>query len=139
MLDIATGTGIWAHDFAEQHPESNVVGSDLTPIQPPARVPNLSFVVEDAEEAWVHEQKFDYIHARYVYTCFDHPQAVIRSAFDFLNPGGWMEFQDASPLLQSAKGPSTLDGNPLRKLIDLAINGAALQGRDMLVSQHYKR
>jgi hypothetical protein len=110
----------------------------MTPIQPPARVPNLGFEIEDAEEPWIHEHKFDYIHARYVYTCFDNPRAVIRSAFEFLNPGGWMEFQDASPLLLSGKGPDALLGNPLRKLIDLAVNGAALQGRDILVAQHYK-
>ncbi|KAK9778951.1 hypothetical protein SCAR479_04187 [Seiridium cardinale] len=139
VLDIATGTGIWASDFAEEHPESNVVGSDLTPIQPPTRVSNLSFVTEDAEEPWVHDHKFDYIHARYVYTCFDNPRAVIRSAFECLNPGGWLEFQDASPLLQSGKGPAAVADSPLKKMIDLAVHGAALQGRDILVAQHYKR
>lgn len=96
-------------------------------------------MIEDAEERWVHDHRFDYIHARYVYTCFDNPRAVIRSAFEFLNPGGYLEFQDASPLLQSAKGPDAIADNPLRRLIDLAINGAALQGRGVLVAQHYKR
>ncbi|KAK6065900.1 methyltransferase [Seiridium cupressi] len=139
VLDIATGTGIWASDFAEEHPESNVVGSDLTPIQPPTRVSNLSFVTEDAEEPWVYDHKFDYIHARYVYTCFDNPRAVIKSAFECLNPGGWLEFQDASPLLQSGKGPAAVADSPLKKMIDLAVHGAALQGRDILVAQHYKR
>jgi len=34
VLDIGTGTGIWALDYADQHPESEVVGVDLSPIQP---------------------------------------------------------------------------------------------------------
>jgi tRNA1(Val) A37 N6-methylase TrmN6 len=35
VLDIGTGTGIWAIDFADEHPETQVLGVDLSPIQPP--------------------------------------------------------------------------------------------------------
>lgn len=34
VLDIGTGTGIWAIEFAEQHPEADILGTDLSPIQP---------------------------------------------------------------------------------------------------------
>ncbi|CEL11944.1 hypothetical protein ASPCAL15038 [Aspergillus calidoustus] len=34
VLDIGTGTGIWAIDFADQHPSAEVTGTDLSPIQP---------------------------------------------------------------------------------------------------------
>lgn len=34
VLDVGTGTGIWAIDFADDHPESEVLGCDLSPIQP---------------------------------------------------------------------------------------------------------
>lgn len=33
VIDIGTGTGIWAIDFADEHPESEVIGTDLSPIQ----------------------------------------------------------------------------------------------------------
>jgi ubiquinone/menaquinone biosynthesis C-methylase UbiE len=36
-LDIGTGTGIWAIDFADVHPETQVLGIDLSPIQPNLR------------------------------------------------------------------------------------------------------
>lgn len=34
VLDIATGTGIWAIEFASQFPSAHVIGTDLSPIQP---------------------------------------------------------------------------------------------------------
>jgi tRNA G46 methylase TrmB len=34
VLDIGTGTGIWAIDFADEFPETNIIGTDLSPIQP---------------------------------------------------------------------------------------------------------
>lgn len=33
VLDIGTGTGLWAVEFAQEYPMANVVGSDLSPIQ----------------------------------------------------------------------------------------------------------
>ncbi|KAL6355216.1 hypothetical protein LRP88_11465 [Fusarium phalaenopsidis] len=34
VLDVGTGTGIWAVEYADLHPESEVIGVDLSPIQP---------------------------------------------------------------------------------------------------------
>lgn len=34
ILDIGTGTGIWAIDMADKYPMSEVIGTDLSPIQP---------------------------------------------------------------------------------------------------------
>jgi methylase of polypeptide subunit release factors len=34
VLDVGTGTGIWAIDYADEHPDTQVVGVDLSPIQP---------------------------------------------------------------------------------------------------------
>lgn len=64
VLDVGTGTGIWACDYAEAHPTTEVIGTDLSLIQTNHSPPNCRFVREDAEEEWVHDQPFDYIHAR---------------------------------------------------------------------------
>lgn len=58
--------GIWAIEFAKQHPGSRVIGTDLSLIQPDMDgvVPNVEFVREDAEELWVHDEPFDFIHSR---------------------------------------------------------------------------
>jgi methylase of polypeptide subunit release factors len=34
VLDFATGTGMWAIDFADKYPAASVIGTDLSPIQP---------------------------------------------------------------------------------------------------------
>lgn len=34
VLDIGTGTGIWAIQMGDQYPESTIIGTDLSPIQP---------------------------------------------------------------------------------------------------------
>lgn len=34
VLDIGTGTGIWAIQMGDQYPESTVIGTDLSPVQP---------------------------------------------------------------------------------------------------------
>lgn len=50
VLDLGTGTGIWALDFGTQNPQSEVLGVDLSPIQPEWVVPNVRFIVDDIED-----------------------------------------------------------------------------------------
>ncbi|ORY59177.1 S-adenosyl-L-methionine-dependent methyltransferase [Pseudomassariella vexata] len=137
VLDIATGTGIWAFEFAESYPNSQVVGTDLSLIQPPRNIPNCTFVREDSEELWVHGFKFDYIHMRQVCTCFDNDMAVIQQAFNHLNEGGWMEIQDGYLELNSIDG--TTEGTSLQRFIDLVHSGFRAMGRDLLKAKYYKK
>lgn len=69
VLDIGTGTGIWAMDFADQYPSAQVIGFDLSPIQPTWVAPNLRFEINDACEAdWGYtKNSFDFIHTRAMY------------------------------------------------------------------------
>lgn len=34
ILDLGTGTGIWAIDIADQYPSAQVIGTDLSAVQP---------------------------------------------------------------------------------------------------------
>ncbi|RDW63390.1 hypothetical protein BP6252_10935 [Coleophoma cylindrospora] len=92
-LDIGTGTGIWAIEFAEDHPSAVVVGTDLSPIQPTFVPPNLSFLIDDASEPWVFKQKFDFIHTRQLH-CVVEEKRLMQQALDNLTPGGWFEMQE---------------------------------------------
>src|ERR1700759_2500089 len=68
VLDIGTGTGIWAIDFADQHPSASVIGTDIAGVQPQWVPPNCQFQVDDAEEQWTFQKNsFDYIHLRDLY------------------------------------------------------------------------
>jgi SAM-dependent methyltransferase len=129
-LDVATGTGIWAVEFAEQHPGCEVVGSDLTLIQPSAAAPpNCSFIKEDAEnDEWTYGHRFDYIHMRLVFTCFTDLALVLRKAYDSLEPGGWIEFQDHTPQVLSSDGSSA--GSAMEKFGQVVTSGLASIGRD---------
>lgn len=65
-LDFGTGTGIWAIDFADEFPNCEVIGTDLSPIQPTWVPPNLKFFVDDVESDWSYnvDNHFDFIHGR---------------------------------------------------------------------------
>lgn len=42
-LDIGTGTGLWALDFIDKYPGCEVIGTDLSPIQPSCKDPFFSY------------------------------------------------------------------------------------------------
>jgi len=104
VLDLGTGTGLWAIDFADQHPEAHVIGVDLSPIQPRNVPPNCKFEIDDYEDSWTFHQKFDLIHGRMLLTSIANPQRLFAQAFNNLAPGGWMEMQDAAMPVTSDDG-----------------------------------
>lgn len=65
ILDLGTGTGIWAIEMGDQFPRADVLGVDLSPIQPNAVPPNVRFEVDDVEDNWTfRENYFDFIFSK---------------------------------------------------------------------------
>ena len=65
ILDLGTGTGVWAIDVADLYPSAIVTGTDLSPIQPTWVPPNVRFEIDDMESEWTYSpDTFDLIHIR---------------------------------------------------------------------------
>ena len=109
----------------------------MSPIQPEFVPPNCSFEVDDADDEWIFNQSFDYIHLRLVFHGFKSHQGVMRSAFTNMAPGGWMEWQDYYCDLQAID--SSMKGTALELWVQRWIQGAKNLGRDVLVPPKYRR
>lgn len=139
VLDIATGTGLWAWEFASRHPRSNVVGTDLSLIQGDRpHITNCTFVREDSEkDMWVWDHKFDYIHARTICTSFTDTRAILRKTFAGLVDGGWIELQDGLMTMKSHDG--THEGTELQRLYETIDRGFRSLGINGTKGYFYKQ
>ncbi|KAF5528338.1 Secondary metabolism regulator LAE1 [Colletotrichum aenigma] len=121
ILDIGTGTGICEVSFAQVWSRANgsytgaiemgdefdhaeVIGNDLSAIQPEWTPPNVKFEIDDVESPWLHPSKFDFIFSRYLAGSIGDWPKLVRNVYDNLNPGGWAEFQDYDFLFKSDDG-----------------------------------
>ena len=136
VLDLGTGTGVWAIDCALKYPSARVLGTDLSPIQPEYVPPNCSFEVDDAEDEWLFSQRFDYVHLRMMFHCFGDHRQVMRSTFENLQPGGYMEWQDWSCVLQCKD--DTMRGTAIERWSQNFLEAGTRLGRDMLAPEKYK-
>ncbi|SPN99226.1 related to TAM domain methyltransferase [Cephalotrichum gorgonifer] len=105
VLDIGAGTGMWAMDMADQFPEAEVIGIDLSPTQPAWVPPNCRFEIDDASLEWTFaDSSFDYIHIRFMAGCFEDWVKLYKQCYRCLKPGGYLEHQDFSLVVRSDDG-----------------------------------
>ena len=129
-IDIGTGAGMWAIDFADKHPKCNVIGTDLSPIQPTWVPPNCEFIVDDADkdQEWIFPP-MDFIHSRLLTAGFRGWQGYIGRCFSALKPGGWLEFQETEFPLRCDDGSSSKD-DPLIRWSALCAEASSKVGID---------
>jgi SAM-dependent methyltransferase len=92
VLDLGTGTGTWAIEFADKYPDAQVIGTDLSPVAAQWVPSNLSFEVDDANDDWAYKTKFDFIHVREMQMSMEEKK-LFKQAFEHLAPGGWFEIK----------------------------------------------
>ncbi|KDN60503.1 hypothetical protein CSUB01_06090 [Colletotrichum sublineola] len=128
VLDLGTGSGIWAMEFGDDHPEAEVIGVDLSAAQPEFVPPNVRFEVDDVEEVWTYSRPFDYIHSRMMTSSISNWKAYIKQAYDHLSPGGYLELNE--PDLKPLSDDGTLkEDSALMKSIGLIEEAARIFGR----------
>ncbi|KAK4448001.1 Phosphomethylethanolamine N-methyltransferase [Podospora aff. communis PSN243] len=112
-LDIGTGSGIWALDFADKFPDCSVIGTDISPIQPTYVPPNLKFELEDATQEWTFpDNHFDYIHMTYLFGAIADWNTLLKRAYHACKPGGYVESFETTCVFKSDDG-TLLEGSPM--------------------------
>ncbi|KAH6950068.1 S-adenosyl-L-methionine-dependent methyltransferase [Fusarium avenaceum] len=111
VLDVGTGSGIWAIEFADRYPDTEVIGTDLSPCQPQWVPPNLRFEIDDAD--W---------------------NALFKEAYRCCAPGGWVQSAEADVRFRSDDGSTELE--PIFKIYQkLFEEGSRIIGNPFFVHE----
>jgi ubiquinone/menaquinone biosynthesis C-methylase UbiE len=110
MLDVGSGTGIWAMDMAQQFPQAHIIGVDITFTSLPAVLPNTClFSHADVLQGLPFpNHQFDFTHQRLLVFAIPAPRwpEVVRELVRVTRPQGWIELLEAGTTVQNT-GPAT--------------------------------
>ncbi|KAK2002256.1 methyltransferase domain-containing protein [Colletotrichum falcatum] len=129
VLDVGTGSGIWAINYGDEHPESHVRDSRAPP--------NVIFEVDDLEEEWMYSQPFDYIHSRFMTSSVSDWKVYLKKCYNNLVPGGWLELQEIDLFPQSDDGTLRSE-HPILKWAELLLEASKIFGRPYVPIQPLK-
>jgi ubiquinone/menaquinone biosynthesis C-methylase UbiE len=88
--------------MAEQFPQAEVIGTDLSPIQPVMVVPNCTFQVDDAEQEWSFQKDyFDFIHSRTLAQSIRDWPKYLKQMYKHTKPGGYIELAELATEVHS--------------------------------------
>ncbi|EXJ82372.1 hypothetical protein A1O3_06185 [Capronia epimyces CBS 606.96] len=132
ILDLGTGTGIWAIEMGDQFPDADVLGVDLSPIQPNAVPPNVKFEVDDVEDNWTfHENSFDFIFSKDMLAgSIANIRNYLEQAYKHCRPGGYLELHEFNMDIRSDHYTIPEDSN-IKQWRALMEQGIQVMGRHL--------
>ncbi|KAF5654848.1 methyltransferase [Fusarium sp. NRRL 25303] len=120
---------IWAIDFADEHPHVEVVGTEISPIQPTWMPSNLQLEIEDCNDTWTFQpDSFDFVHMRFMLGSITDWTATFRESFTACTPGGWVESYEVSSTMESDDN-SIPDGSAMKRWGEVFEEGGQRAGR----------
>ncbi|KAF8242002.1 S-adenosyl-L-methionine-dependent methyltransferase [Wilcoxina mikolae CBS 423.85] len=128
ILDVGTGTGVWASDMAYKFPNTRVVGTDLSPIQV-ATPDNCTFEIEDADDKWLYPPNyFSMVHTRNLLGGITNWQRFFEETYRSLHPGGWVELHE-TPCKIHSDNPDIPSDLPFMHTMSLFASTSSRLGR----------
>ncbi|KAF4490460.1 Phosphoethanolamine N-methyltransferase 3 [Fusarium agapanthi] len=107
--DSALSAGV---DYADEHPNTAVIGTDLSTVQPDWVPPNLKFEIDDCTKPWTWDANtFDFVHMRYLFGAIRDWTSLFKEAYNAVKPGGWVESCESEPMTHSDDGTVKDDGS----------------------------
>ncbi|CAI4216935.1 unnamed protein product [Parascedosporium putredinis] len=83
IIDLGTGSGVWAVEAGDYYPSAHILGVDLSPIQPYFAPPNVEWKIDDLEADWPSAYRnTDYIHGRCFVNTLRNPHKLVVSAYE---------------------------------------------------------
>lgn len=129
ILDVGTGTGVWAIEMAYKFPNARIIGTDLSPIQV-GGPPNCSFEIEDADDQWIFPPGyFSLIHSRILMGGIENWPRLFEQAYNALQSGGWLELQEIPYSVHSDDPKTNINSLSLAQILTSFTTLSAHNGR----------
>lgn len=110
ILDVGTGTGTWACEFAARNPKSRVYGIDLHQVAPKVMPHNVVFETVDVMTGFpFNTGTFDFVHSRLLVGGITDWMLYLANLFRITKRGGYVECIEMELYLRSGTKASPTD------------------------------